>query len=161
VSAARYDERSAIHEAGHAVVAWALGRDVVTIHVCECGNGFVHTKPQTADDDGLVVRMAGVIAEMTKYGPDAVREMSDNDRFGFEGMSEAERERIASRAADLVAATWDTVETLAAALVERGTLHFDVKAESRRRPRPANRRRRTAPVSARSRPRTSVRRGGR
>lgn len=140
---------TAYHEAGHGVVAWRLGFKVrrVTIEPGKDHDGFVeHDSPLRGvrlDIDGsdrarlraekaIMICLAGILAQR-RFAPRSVRQWhgeADRDlaadlALRINGSGEAATAFLRwldLRTADVIESAWDSVESLAAALLERRTL---------------------------------------
>ena len=121
---AKYDELTCLHEASHGVAAIVLGRRLTTIHVCQCGSGYVdYTPMKIGDPDEAVIRLAGATAVAQKLGHLPKNHgLSQSDRLGLSDLSEADRQLVAERTAKIVLANWAEIEKLAGVLAKVGTL---------------------------------------
>ena len=116
----------AYHEAGHAVVAWAMGYRVHSAHVkaeggCEC----VCADPVEGEGK-FILCFAGPAAqrkhgtyETWHGGHDLARAVEIGDRFS---VSDDRVSKLIDRAHELVAEHWPSVGRVAEALIERGAL---------------------------------------
>jgi ATP-dependent Zn protease len=135
-----HDEVTAYHEAGHAVVALALGRTVHKVSALpnrerlgECRFGKGHAKP-TDDwvEREILIALGGMAAEARLTGTYATDEAKEDLRFvrrlALERKSERAVERYEQRMLDKVeymladAGTWKAVELIAAELVKHGAI---------------------------------------
>lgn len=141
--AAQYNRRmTAIHEAGHAVVAWVLGIKFSKITIEPEGYvrsnenlaGYVHFPSTTLRDRDLTHTLAGGIAEQRFTGSDLT---AYEDRLGADRETIAEAQALhddspaeqakrlfkeTRQARRMVEEHWATIETLANVLVERKCL---------------------------------------
>jgi ATP-dependent Zn protease len=134
------NEMTAYHEAGHAVVALALGRTVHKVSVLpnrermgECRFGKGNTR---ASDDWIereiLIALGGLAAEARHTGTYATDEATQDLRFvrrlARERKSERQVERYEKRMLDKVEymladeANWKAVELIAAELLKHGTI---------------------------------------
>lgn len=135
-----HDEVTAYHEAGHAVVALALGRTIHKVTVLpnrerlgECRFGKGNARPT---DDWLereiLIALGGLAAEARFTGTYATAEAGQDLRFvrrlALERKSERAAERYEQRMLNKVEymladeGTWRAVELIAAELVKHGTI---------------------------------------
>src|SRR5437764_34053 len=135
-----HDEVTAYHEAGHAVVALALGRTIHKVSVLanrerlgECRFGKSHARP--ADDwieREILIALAGPAAEARFTGTFANEEAKEDLRFvrrlALERKSDRAVERYEQRMLDKVEymladeGTWKAVEAIAAELMKHGEI---------------------------------------
>jgi ATP-dependent Zn protease len=135
-----HDEVTAYHEAGHAVIALALGRTVHKVsilanhvHLGECRFGKGNAKP-TDDwmEREILIALGGLAAEARFTGTYATDEATQDLRFvrrlALERKSERAVERYERRMLDKVEymladdGTWKAVELIAAELMKHGTI---------------------------------------
>lgn len=135
-----HDEVTAYHEAGHAVIALALGRTIHKVSALpnqlrlgECQFGKGHAKPT---DDWLereiLIALGGMAAEARFTGTYATDEAKEDLRFvrrlALERKSDRAVERYERRMLDKVEymladeGTWKAVELIAAELMKHGTI---------------------------------------
>ena len=135
-----HDEVTAYHEAGHAVIALALGRTIHKLSILpnrerlgECRFGKGNAKPT---DDWLereiLISLGGLAAEARFTGTYATEEAKQDLRFvrrlALERKSERAVERYEQRMLDKVEymladeGTWKAVELIAAELMKHGTI---------------------------------------
>jgi hypothetical protein len=135
-----HDEVTAYHEAGHAVIALALGRTIHKVSALpnqlrlgECQFGKGHAKPT---DDWLereiLIALGGMAAEARFTGTYATAEAKEDLRFvrrlALERKSNRAVERYEQRMLDKVEymladeGTWKAVELIAAELMKHGTI---------------------------------------
>jgi ATP-dependent Zn protease len=135
-----HDEVTAYHEAGHAVIALALGRTIHKVSVLpnrerlgECRFGKGNAKPT---DDWLereiLISLGGLAAEARFTGTYATAEAAQDLRFvrrlALERKSERAVERYEQRMLDKVEymladdGTWNAVQLIAAELMKHGTI---------------------------------------
>ena len=134
-----YDERTAYHEAGHAVVALALGRPVAHVSVlpgrehlglCEFGKGVFRPSEDWLERE-ILISLAGLAAEARftgDYGWDgAARDLQFVRRLAVQRAGQrAERleRRLLAKAEHLLAdeGHWRAVELIVAELLRRGEI---------------------------------------
>lgn len=135
-----HDEVTAYHEAGHAVIALALGRTIHKVSVLpncqrlgECRFGKGRAKPT---DDWLeceiLIALSGMAAEARHTGTYARAEAKEDLRFvrrlALERKSDRAVERYEQRMLGKVEymladeGTWKAVELIAAELMKQGTI---------------------------------------
>jgi hypothetical protein len=139
--AAASDEITAYHEAGHAVMALALGRpvDCVSIRpsrehlgICEFGKAVFRPSEDWLERE-ILISLAGLAAEARHTG-DYCWEAADRDRdfaadlalqrAGSERKAQRLLRRLLSKAEHILNqdANWETVERLAAELLRLGEI---------------------------------------
>jgi ATP-dependent Zn protease len=135
-----HDELTAYHEAGHAVIALALGRTVHKVSVLpnrerlgECRFGKGQAKP-TDDwvEREILIALGGMAAQARFTGAYAADEAKEDLRFvrrlAAERKSERAVGRYEQRMLDKVESmladdgTWTAVEVIAAELMKHGTI---------------------------------------
>jgi hypothetical protein len=135
-----HDEVTAYHEAGHAVVALALGRTIHKVSVLpnrerlgECRFGKGNAKP-TGDwlEREILIALGGLAAEARFTGTYATAEAEQDLRFvrrlALERKSERAAGRYEQRMLDKVEymladeGAWKAVELIAAELVKHGAI---------------------------------------
>jgi predicted nucleotidyltransferase len=121
-------DAAAYHEAGHAVIAWALGC-MVRFTIIDAEGGRCECEDPPEDEGKIVLCFAGPAAQR-KHGPgeswhgggDYGKAAEIALRFG---VSDERASKLIDRAHELVAAHWGSIKRVAEALVERGTLQAD------------------------------------
>lgn len=135
-----HDEVTAYHEAGHAVVALALGRTIHKVSVlpnrerlgeCRLGNGNARPTDDWLERE-ILIALGGLAAEARFTGAYATAEAGQDLRFvrrlALERKSDRAVERYERRMLDKVESmladegTWRAVELIAAELVKHGTV---------------------------------------
>jgi peptidase M41-like protein len=135
-----FDAATAYHEAGHAVVALALGRPIhrVTIHpdqehlgLCLFGKGTTRPTDDWLERE-ILIALGGLAAEARHTGDYAWEEAGKDRRYVRSlcvqraGERQAERleRRLLSKAEHLLARAghWEAVELIAAELLKRGAI---------------------------------------
>ncbi|MCI0703742.1 MAG: cell division protein FtsH [Planctomycetia bacterium] len=135
-----HDEATAYHEAGHAVIALALGRTIHKVGVLpnrerlgECRFGKGSAKP-TDDwiEREILIALGGLAAEARHTGTYATDEATQDLRFvrrlALERKSERAVERYEQRMLDKVEymladeGNWKAVELIATELMKHGTI---------------------------------------
>lgn len=135
-----HDEVTAYHEAGHAVVALALGRTIHKVTVlpnrerlgeCRFGKGNVRPTDDWLERE-ILIALGGLAAEARFTGTYATAEAGQDLRFvrrlALERKSERAVERYERRMLDNVEymladeGTWRAVELIAAELMKHGTI---------------------------------------
>jgi ATP-dependent Zn protease len=134
------DEATAYHEAGHAVVALALGRPIHRVSVlpdgqflglCQFGKGVFRPSEDWLERE-ILIALGGIAAEARHTG-DYAWDAADRDHryvrhlaVQRSGERQAERleRRLLSKAEHLLAREghWRAVELIAAELLRRGTI---------------------------------------
>ncbi len=123
---------TAIHEAGHAVIARLLGASVTHIEITpdETSRGRDHIAQRTplSQTDWAAVCYAGLAAEH-RLNPECNVGLADSDMRQFyaalKGASDATRISVMRWTNTAVATHWDEVEKLAAELVRCNGLYTD------------------------------------
>jgi hypothetical protein len=135
-----YDETTAYHEAGHAVVALALGRPIHRVSVlpnrerlgiCEFQKGVIRPTKDWLEEQ-ILISLGGLAAEARRSGAYAWAEAGHDLRYVRRlsiqraGERQAERleRRLLAKAENLLADDhlWRAVELIAAELVRLGSL---------------------------------------
>jgi ATP-dependent Zn protease len=135
-----YDEATAYHEAGHAVVALALGRPVHRVSalpnrhrlgICEFRKGVFRPTKDWLEEE-ILISLGGIAAEARYTGTYAWEEAGLDMRYirrlaiQRAGERQAERleRRLLAKAENLLAADalWRAVELIAAELVRLGSI---------------------------------------
>ena len=135
-----YDEATAYHEAGHAVVALALGRPVRQVSVlpdrqhlghCEFGKGVFRPSEDWLERE-MLIALGGIAAEARHTGEYAWDGAARDRRYVYQlavqraGERRAERlqRRLLAKAEHLLAleAHWRAVELIVAELLRRGEI---------------------------------------
>jgi hypothetical protein len=135
-----YDEATAYHEAGHAVVALALGRPVQRVSVlpnrerlgvCEYGKGVIRPTQDWLERE-ILIAFGGIAAEARHTGHHAWDQAARDQQFIHRlavhraGERQAERleRRLLAKAEHLLAQQghWRAVELIAAELLRRGSM---------------------------------------
>lgn len=135
-----HDEVTAYHEAGHAVVALALGRTVHKVSVlpnrerlgeCRFGKGNVRPTDDWLERE-ILIALGGLAAEARFTGTYSTAEAGQDLRFvrrlALERKSERAVERYEQRMLDKVEymladeGAWKAVELIAAELMKHGTV---------------------------------------
>ena len=135
-----FDAATAYHEAGHAVVALALGRPVqhVTIHpdrehlgLCQFGKGATRPTDDWLERE-ILIALGGLAAEARHTGNYAWEEAGKDRRYvralcvQRAGERQAERleRRLLAKAEHLLARSglWKAVELIAGELLKRGAI---------------------------------------
>jgi ATP-dependent Zn protease len=135
-----HDEVTAYHEAGHAVVALALGRTVHKVSVlpnrerlgeCRFGKGDARATDDWVERE-ILIALGGMAAEARHTGTYATAEAAQDLRFvrrlARERKSDRAVERYEQRMLSKVEAmladegTWKAVEDIAAELVKHGSI---------------------------------------
>jgi ATP-dependent Zn protease len=135
-----YDEATAYHEAGHAVVALALGRPIHRVSVlpnrerlgqCEFRKGLVRPSEDWLERE-ILIALGGVAAEARRTGVYAWDQATRDSRYVRDlavrraGERQAERleRRLLAKAEHLLAREghWRAVELIAAELRRSGTI---------------------------------------
>lgn len=122
-------EAAAYHEAGHAVLAWALGSKVRFVRIDITGGGECQCEDPVEAEGKFILCFAGP-ASQRKHGPveawhggnDYAQAVKVGECFGI---SDARASKLIGRAHELVADHWDSIERMADALIERGALEDD------------------------------------
>ncbi len=137
---APFDEATAYHEAGHAVVALALGRPVHRVSVlpnrerlgvCEFGKGVFRPTKDWLEQE-ILISLGGIAAEARKTGnyawAEAGRDLRYVRRLAIQRAGERQAERLERRmlakAENLLAdeELWRAVELIASQLVQLGSV---------------------------------------
>ncbi len=137
---AAYDEATAYHEAGHAVIALAHDRPVHRVSVlpnrdrlghCEFGKG-VFRPSEDALEREILIALAGLAAEARRTGTyamaEAERDLRHVRRLALQRKSERTAARYEERMLAKVEAmlgeeaTWKAVESIAAELLKHGVI---------------------------------------
>jgi ATP-dependent Zn protease len=130
---------TAYHEAGHAVVSWALGVQFDAVSIVPdndtrgrvtCGNWFDPDDYDNADlvERHLVVTWAGPLAESIHTGTEMEPEGTDRDTLVDLALHVAGPDTtgylmaLRQRTRDALRAHWEAVTAVATALLERQTL---------------------------------------
>jgi ATP-dependent Zn protease len=135
-----HTEMTAYHEAGHAVVALALGRTVHKVSVlpnrermgeCRFGKGNTRASDDWVERE-ILIALGGLAAEARHTGTYATDEATQDLRFvrrlARERKSERQVERYEQRMLDKVEymlsdeGNWKAVELIAAELLKHGTI---------------------------------------
>jgi hypothetical protein len=135
-----HDEVTAYHEAGHAVIALALGRTVHKVTVqpnrerlgeCRFGKGNARAADDAIEREVLIA-LGGMAAEARFTGAYATAEAKEDLRFvrrlALERKSDRAAERYEQRMLDKVEymladeGTWRAVELIAAELLKHGAI---------------------------------------
>jgi ATP-dependent Zn protease len=135
-----YDEATAYHEAGHAVVALALGRPIHRVSVlpnrerlgqCEFRKGTFRPSEDWVERE-ILIALGGIAAEARHTGAYAWDEAARDCRYVRDlaaqraGARQAERleRRLLAKAEHLLAQEghWRAVELIAAELLRNGTI---------------------------------------
>ena len=108
--------RTSYHEAGHAVVARALGYAVSDINFAPRDPAFEayveHGVTRSGTFDNAVIGMAGASAVMIKFGTE-YGSLSGPDKASLEGLLAEERTAAIRRSLELLQENWAEVEQLA------------------------------------------------
>jgi ATP-dependent Zn protease len=137
---APFDEATAYHEAGHAVVALAVGRPVHRVSVlpnrdrlgiCEFGKGVIRPTKDWLEQE-ILISLGGIAAEARRTGAyaweEAGRDLRYVRRLAIQRAGERQAERLERRmlakAENLLAdeELWRAVELIAAELVRLGSI---------------------------------------
>jgi ATP-dependent Zn protease len=135
-----HDEVTAFHEAGHAVIALALGRTVHKVSVlpnqqrlgeCRFGKGTTRAADDLVERE-ILIALGGMAAEARHTGTYGTAEAKEDLRFvrrlALERKSERAVERYEQRMLDKVeymladAGMWRAVELIAAELLKHGSI---------------------------------------
>lgn len=121
-------EDAAYHEAGHAVLAWALGCKVRVVSIRADGSGGECQCEEAVEGEGkFILCFAGPASQRTHGsvdswhgGRDYVQAVEAAESFGI---SDERASKLIDKAHELVAEQWEGIERVADALVERGMLN--------------------------------------
>lgn len=135
-----HDEVTAYHEAGHAVIALALGRTIHKLSIlpnrerlgeCRFGKGNARSTDDWLERE-ILISLGGLAAEARFTGAYGTEEAKQDLRFvrrlALERKSERAVERYEQRMLDKVEymladeGTWKAVELIAAELMKHGTI---------------------------------------
>ncbi len=136
----QYDEATAYHEAGHAVIALALGRTIHKVSVlpnrkrqgeCRFGKGDTRATDDWVERE-ILIALGGLAAEARHTGNYAMAEATQDLRFvrrlALERKSERQVERYELRMLSKVEylldddANWHAVQLIAAQLLQHGEI---------------------------------------
>jgi ATP-dependent Zn protease len=137
---ARHDEATAYHEAGHAVVALALGRPVNRVSVladrrflgmCTFGKGVLRPSEDWLERE-MLIALGGIAAEARKTGhyawAGAARDQQVVHRLAIQRAGERQADRLERRMLAKVEHLlyqekhWHAVESIAAELMRHGSI---------------------------------------